>query len=174
MKRAEKSNRDHCQIRPAESTDAAALSAIAMRSKAYWGYDDAFMDRCRAELSWSPAEISAPQFDFHVCWLEGAPIAFYGLESVDCALTELEALFVEPQYIGTGIGRMMIEHAKLRAAARGSIRMVIQGDPHAAAFYEAAGAVLRGSRESSSIPGRHLPLYELALNSRTDDMENTK
>ena len=41
--------------------------------------------------------------------------------------------------------------------------MVIHGDPHAAAFYEASGAVEIGRVESQSIPGRLLPLYEIDL-----------
>jgi hypothetical protein len=33
---------------------------------------------------------------------------------------------------------------------------------HAAGFYAAIGARAIGSRESASIPGRELPLYELS------------
>jgi hypothetical protein len=37
-------------IREAVSSEAALLSALAMRSKAYWGYSSDFMEKCRAEL----------------------------------------------------------------------------------------------------------------------------
>ena len=174
MKRTDGSNPQRCQIRAAEGGDAVALSVLAMRSKAHWGYDDEFMSQCRSELTWPPEQIDAPQFDFQVCWLEKAPIAFYALERIDSKVTELEALFVEPQYIGKGIGRMMLQHAKARAASQGASRMVIQGDPNAASFYEKAGALLNGSRESSSIPGRQLPLYELNLSPQIDDTETGK
>jgi hypothetical protein len=44
----------------------------------------------------------------------------------------------------------------------GARTLVIQGDPNAAAFYAAAGALLVGERPSASSAGRALPLYELA------------
>jgi hypothetical protein len=37
-------------IRPAQADEVEALTALALRSKAHWGYDDAFMEACRAEL----------------------------------------------------------------------------------------------------------------------------
>jgi hypothetical protein len=36
------------RIRPARPDEATDLSALAMRSKAYWGYDDDFLRACRA------------------------------------------------------------------------------------------------------------------------------
>jgi hypothetical protein len=42
------------RIRPAEPVDAAALSELALSSKAVWGYDAAFLAACRAELTVRP------------------------------------------------------------------------------------------------------------------------
>ena len=47
------------RIRRARGREAAALSALAMRSKAHWGYDAAFMAACRAELTLTPEGIAA-------------------------------------------------------------------------------------------------------------------
>ena len=44
---------------------------------------------------------------------------------------------------------------------------MIQGDPNASKFYEAAGARLVGTRESGSVPGRDLPLYEIDIGTST-------
>ena len=44
--------------------------------------------------------------------------------------------------------------------------MLIQGDPHADAFYCAMGARKIGSKASESIPGRELPLYNIDLTVR--------
>jgi len=145
-----------------------------MRSKAYWGYDEEFMSLCRSELTRSPEQISAPRFDFQVCWFDNEPVAFYALERINADVAELEAMFVEPQHIGSGIGRLMIEHAKARAKTQGLKRMIIQGDPHADSFYRAAGAQQCGSRPSCSIPGRQLPLYELTLDIRKTDTVDGK
>ena len=44
-------------IRRAARHEAGALSRLAMRSKASWGYDADFMERCRPELTVSEAHI---------------------------------------------------------------------------------------------------------------------
>jgi len=36
-------------LRPAVRAEADALSQLGLRSKAYWGYDEAFIEACRAE-----------------------------------------------------------------------------------------------------------------------------
>ena len=56
-----------------------------------------------------------------------------------------------------------IAYAIRRAREAGKRRIVIQGDPNAAGFYRAAGAVPDGERESDSIPGRYLPLFVIEL-----------
>jgi GNAT superfamily N-acetyltransferase len=134
-----------------------------MRSKAYWGYTEEFMLACRDELSHSPEQIEAPDFLFKVAEVAGAVAAFYALARISSPDVELEALFVEPDHIARGIGRALIEDAKKTAASLGAKRLVIQGDPHAERFYRAAGGTVTGERESSSIPGRFLPVFTIEL-----------
>ena len=43
-------------LRAARPEEAAAISALALRSKAHWGYDEAFLAACRAELTWTAAQ----------------------------------------------------------------------------------------------------------------------
>ena len=45
-------------LRRANPEDAAALTALAFRSKASNGYDRAFMEACRAELTYSAATMA--------------------------------------------------------------------------------------------------------------------
>lgn len=149
------------RIRPARVDEAGALSALAIRSKAVWGYSDAFMAACRAELTLAPDDIAArPTF---VAEHGGRVVGFYALGPLGDGRVELDMLFVEPDAIGAGHGRALIEHARRTARESGYATMVIQGDPHAARFYEAAGATRVGERPSRSIPGRALPLFELVL-----------
>lgn len=157
------SSQEAFKIRLARPDEAGLLSALALRSKAHWGYSEEFMAACRDELTYAAEQIDAPQFTFCVCTVEDTVVGFHALErlSPDCA--ELEALFVEPEYIGQGVGRALIEHAKDYARQRGSSSLVIQGDPNAEKFYLAAGAVRSGSKESRSIAGRKLPLFTVNL-----------
>ena len=143
--------------------EAAEISSLAMRSKAHWGYSDEFMSACRAELTYSDAQIDSDDYEFYVCEAEGRITGFYALELLGSIDAELEALFVEPASIGQGFGRILIEHAKARAAALGIKQLIIQGDPNAESFYEAAGGVSVGQRESASIPGRFLPIFRIDL-----------
>jgi len=76
---------------------------------------------------------------------------------------DLDKLFVEPQWIRTGVGRALMAHAIDEARRRGAKRLTILADPYAAGFYERNGARLLGEAPSDAIPGRSLPLYEIRL-----------
>lgn len=133
-----------------------------MRSKAHWGYDEAFMAACRDELSYTPEQLGAG--GFWVGEADGRVCGFYALTKVSPDTLELDALFVDPPCIGCGHGRALMEHAVGELARSGLRRLIIQADPNAAAFYEAAGAECIGERPSDSIEGRVLPLYEIVIN----------
>ena len=154
---------DKCRLRRAGPGDAEALSSLAFRSKASWGYDIEFMKRCRGELSYSAAQIEAPRFRFHVCEIDGELAAFYALELQSETEAELEALFVKPTYIGKGIGKLLVQHVKSEAKILGIRTITIQGDPNADEFYRAIGSTPSGYRESASIPGRFLPVFKLSV-----------
>jgi GNAT superfamily N-acetyltransferase len=87
----------------------------------------------------------------------------YALEQLSPTEVELEALFVRPFFIGKGYGRALMEHAKHKAAEMGATSLIIQGDPNAERFYQAAGGKLVGKRKSESIRGRLLPVFEIDL-----------
>ena len=137
------------------------ISDIAMRSKAYWGYSPEFMEACRVELTYSPSFLS--ENDFFVVKDQQTIVGFYGLVKLSEMQIELEALFIEPDLIGRGLGRLLIEHAFVTAKASGAQEMIIQGDPNAAHFYTKIGGKLISEKESVSIPGRFLPLFSVDL-----------
>ena len=132
-----------------------------MRSKAHWGYSAEFMEACRQELAVSESKLSNKHFHYAVAENQGEIVGYYALERLSGEEFELEALFVEPKHIGSGVGRALIGHAKNRAAANGGRTLIIQGDPHAEKFYRAAGGKRTGERESASIPGRFLPVFSI-------------
>ncbi len=151
------------KIRQADSNESTVLSALAMDSKAYWGYSVEFMEACRDELSVPDENLRSKKFTCMVAELEDEIVGFYCLEQITLSRMELDAMFVAPTHIGTGIGRMLMEHAKNTAEEKGANSILIQGDPNAEKFYRAAGAQLVGERESESIPGRYLPLFTISL-----------
>jgi len=150
-------------IRAARVEEAIRLSDLAFRSKAHWGYDDVFMAACRAELEVDLRHIDDPACLCYVAETGDGVSGYYTAIPIAEDACELEALFVEPSCIGAGIGRALLMHAVQTLRDRGVRRLVIQGDPHATPFYLACSAKPVGERESTSIPGRMLPLFEIDL-----------
>ncbi|MFJ3792106.1 GNAT family N-acetyltransferase [Kitasatospora sp. NPDC090091] len=148
------------RIRPARPEEAALLSAIALRSKAYWGYDEAFMAACREELTLDPAAIERRRTA--VAEADGRVLGFVTLVGAP-PQGELGMLFVDPDSIGRGVGRRLVDHVRERAGVLGFRRLTIDADPNAEPFYLAMGATRIGTTPSESIPGRELPLLALEI-----------
>ena len=141
-------------IRKALQTESLLLSEIALASKAYWGYSEEFMLACRDELNVTTDKLSSETFTYYVCESTAEVIGYYALEKLNPKEAELEALFVKPRYIGTGVGRSLMDHALNYAKSCGFNTLKILSDPNAEKFYLASGAVREGEVESESIEGR--------------------
>jgi len=151
----------------ARPSDAQIISALAIRSKAHWGYDEKFMNSCITELSHSAKDIQNGNYHFIVLKVQkkgkSKIVGFYKLENIDSKEILLEALFIDADEIGNGYGKMLFEHAKLAAVKHGASSLILQSDPHAEGFYQAQGMQVIGKEESESIPGRFLSTFKLAL-----------
>jgi GNAT superfamily N-acetyltransferase len=148
---------DQVVLRPGRPDEADELLELAIRSKAVWGYDASFLDACRDELRLGRSGFA----DGRVVVAAAADETLLGYSRFSRGAGgegELDALFVDPSAIGTGVGgrlfRDVVEHA--RRVGVGSFR--IEADPNAAAFYEHMGAVPVGTTPSGSIAGRVLPV----------------
>lgn len=148
-------------IRPARPGEAALLSELALRSKGHWGYDAAFLESCREELTLGEAAVR------RTCVAEvgGAVVGFGTVEGAP-PVGEIGMLFVDPVAIGQGVGRALLTHLVDLAAVAGFARLRIEADPYAEAFYLAQGAVRVGEIASGSVAGRVLPLLELDVGDR--------
>ena len=98
-----------------------------------------------------------------VAILEDEIVGFYSLENFSGVEIELAALFVDPDYIGTGVGRALMTSAKRHAVKLGAQKINVQADPNIEKFYLSAGGMKTGSKESESIPGRFLPTFQILL-----------
>ncbi|WP_433258897.1 GNAT family N-acetyltransferase [Streptosporangium sp. CA-135522] len=147
-------------IRAARADEAELLSELAIRSKAYWGYDEAFMAACRDELIIPASEVE--KLRTTVAEHDGRILGFATLEG-NPPEGALGMLFVEPDAIGQGVGRCLFEHATAAAASLGFARLTIDADPNAETFYLAMGATHIGATPSDSIPGRMLPLLAITI-----------
>ena len=141
-------------IRRAEAADAAALTSLALMSKAVWGYDAAFMAACRSELTVEAADVLAdPTFAIEH---ERRILGFYQLRrrGIDA---DVRLFFVAPEAMRSGLGRPLWAHLERTAGALGATRLEVDSDPHAEGFYRAMGMRRSGRASSGSIAGRMLP-----------------
>ncbi len=148
-------------IRPARSDEVARLTQLVFESKRFWGYDDAFMERCRPELMVHASDVVAGNVYVATDEHDDA-LGVYVVKARGEEEAELDALFVAPSHVGTGVGAALLAHAMGRARDHGFVRLRLESDPFAASFYERQGATLIGTATSSST-GRKLPRYEFRL-----------
>ena len=67
-------------IRRALSNESEVLTEIAFNSKAYWGYDDEYMDMCRNDLIIHPEELD--EYIVNVLEVNQEVFGFYELRGV--------------------------------------------------------------------------------------------
>jgi GNAT superfamily N-acetyltransferase len=146
------------RLRSALPREADEISALARHSKGYWGYDRKVLDRMRDMLTMSVGQIRDGLVV--VAERDSALLGYYQLggEPPD---GELMDMFIEPAVIGTGLGRILWEHAVRSAIERGFHSLTLESDPHAEPFYLRMGAERIGEREVA--PGRVLPLMRTTL-----------
>jgi GNAT superfamily N-acetyltransferase len=147
------------EIRRADLSDADTLTALCMKSKAHWGYDAAFMAKIESSFV-----ITA---DYILNWpvyvlVEGsAAIGFYGFRDIDNQ-PFLCDIWLEPSYIGNGLGKLLWQHAMETARGAGYDHFFIESDPNAEGFYLRMGAKCIGTIKSEAT-GRTLPLLEMQV-----------
>lgn len=147
------------QFRRATVDDQELLTALSLRSKAYWGYDAEFMESCAPALT--PGEEYLRDWPVYILLRSGTPAGFYGFWRVSGEVF-LYDMFVEPHLIGKGLGRRLWEHCVTTAKAEGYPYFLIESDPYAEIFYLHMGARRIGGILSEAT-GRTLPLMRFDL-----------
>jgi GNAT superfamily N-acetyltransferase len=147
-------------FRSAAGRDFKPLCELAFKSKGYWGYSAEFMARWKAAFSLTPEECDSGLTG--AVEHEGKLVGFYRLQG-KAPQGKLLSLFVSPEHIGKGVGRMLFEQAKLQAQKVGMTSLIIESDPNAKDFYTRLGAVVTGTKKSVLWPGLELPVLTVSL-----------
>jgi mycothiol synthase len=79
----------------------------------------------------------------------------------------LDGLFVEPERMRGGVGRLLVEDAKAIAWAHGAARIDVVANPQAVAFYDAVGFVPAGEAQTRFGPAARMSLATLTWRSLT-------
>jgi GNAT superfamily N-acetyltransferase len=140
-------------VRQARLEELPGLSELCLRSKAVWGYDQAFLEACRSELTLRPEELRTTLVA--VAESESGVAGVVQIKVAD-AEVDLLKLFIEPRKLRSGIGSFLFSWAIEQAKSMGATRLLIESDPDAASFYRGIGAYDVGVAPSGSIPGRFL------------------
>jgi ribosomal protein S18 acetylase RimI-like enzyme len=149
-------------IRKAVDDDTDALSDLAHRAKAHWGYPASWMRHWDAQLTILPGYLET-----HDVWIAEVDGAIVGM----CALEDrhdhwnLEHVWVDPAVHGRGIGRALVVQALDDARSRHGGIVELLADPYASGFYVRLGARHAGD-VPAPMPGardRVLPRYEFDL-----------
>jgi N-acetylglutamate synthase-like GNAT family acetyltransferase len=150
---------DRLKIRRASADDAAALTALAIRSKRHWGYDDSLIELWRDDLTFTPEAIARKTV--LVAEHRGRMLGIVGVDTAG-PTAELEDLWIEPDVMGRGLGRRLFYEGLDLARAAGARTLSIVSDPNAEEFYLRMGA-RRVDLVPSRPDGRTLPRLELPI-----------
>jgi GNAT superfamily N-acetyltransferase len=138
------------RIRNASESEASVLEALQRRSSDVW-------EEYREQLAAHPDAIEFPQEFIDHGWARVAVLADdtpVGLSVVipdQVGAHELDGLFVEPDHMGRGIGRSLVEDACDRAREKGAHRLEVTVGP-AQAFYEKLGFHVAGTVQTRFAP----------------------
>jgi len=131
------------RIRDALTDEASALEALQRRSSDVW-------EEYRAQLAANQDAIEPP----HLAIAEGRVrvavdasqrrLGFSVMTPVEDGRCELDDLFVEPDSMGLGVGRLLVDDVASRAAAAGASHVDVIANPNALGFYERVGFRARG------------------------------
>ncbi|MFB7157361.1 GNAT family N-acetyltransferase [Lysinibacillus sp. NPDC056232] len=145
-------------IRSAKVQDCHLLSHLAYKSKAYWGYTEDFLQQCIGDLTVTKEYIEKNQV--FVMESDNKIVAFYSFTINEM---KLDALFIAPDYIGKGFGRIIWDHLLNKAKELGISEFTLESEPNAEGFYLKMGAKKTGTTPSIMFPDRHLPLMKVKV-----------
>ncbi len=146
--------------RIATACDCESLTQLCFRSKQSNGYDDAFMEACREELTITPATLAENE-----CWVAHTEhtLCGCGCLSITAALSrgEISLFFIDPDWQRQGVGTLLWHTLQERARHHQLKELWLDADPSAQEFYSSLGFRVVGQSASGSIVGRYLPKMQL-------------
>jgi len=150
-------------ITRSRSSQSERLTEIAHAAKRHWGYPERWMELWKGALTITPEYIS--NNGVYSATDGEEVVGFYAL-IISGDKATLDHLWVDPKYIGRGLGKALFNHAVENAADHHVSVIEVESDPNAEGFYKHMGA-RRIGETSSELDGqeRVLPLLSLEIRS---------
>ena len=143
------------RVRPVEPVDHERLRELTFESKAHWGYDQDFVRGWAEGLSFESEQ------ERWVAEVDGMIVAWTALIPPADGVSVLDDLWVDPAWLGRGIGGWLFRLAAERARELGARRLEWGAEPNAVGFYEKLGG--RKLRDHVTEWGRVAPWMGLDL-----------
>jgi GNAT superfamily N-acetyltransferase len=150
-------------IEKAQRNDDKILTEITKKSKAFWGYSDEQIEIWSEFLTVSTTYIETNSV--YKLVVEDKIVGYYSFLYQDKQTIKLDNLFVLPEFIRKGFGRILMNDFLTNVKKITEInKIILNSEPNAEMFYAKLGFVKVGQIETS-IEGRYLPIMELNLTS---------
>src|SRR5262245_23535816 len=144
-------------IRDALPDEASALEALQRRASDVW-------EEYRAQLAAHPDAIAPPHRAIAegrvrvAADASGRPLGFSVVQPVEDGRCELDDLFVEPDWMRRGVGRLLVDDVGARAAAAGASYVDVIANPNALGFYSRLGFEETGAASTRFGSARRMTL----------------
>ncbi len=146
------------KIEKAIESDHLILTEITKKSKAFWGYSDEQLKIWENNLTISY------QYIFKNATFKlvenGVIIGYYSFVKNDNNTIYLDNLFILPENINQGLGKLLVKDFLKRVENKGFEKIYLHSDPNAEKFYSKLGFLKVGEFETS-IKNRYLPIMEM-------------
>lgn len=139
----------------AVNEDLATLNALALRSKAHWGYPTAWLEHWRGDMEIHPSDLESWTI---VVMQNASQIVGFSAVEEQATCYELHHLWLKPEAIGQGLGRQLLAYT-LSHYCINPLPVRVVADPNAEGFYQRFGFETVGQLESWPA-GRFLPIME--------------
>jgi GNAT superfamily N-acetyltransferase len=148
------------RIRPARPSEEGRLREIAAAAKGHWGYDPVLVRRWASSI-----DFSAAAQETYVATAAGRAVAWAAIDPRGDVIW-LADLWVEPAWMGKGVGTLLYRRCAGRARELGGRTMEWEAEPNSVGFYERVGGRYLRDGEPGEW-GRVLPVMGVDLTGRT-------
>jgi GNAT superfamily N-acetyltransferase len=151
------------KLEKANSNDNEVLTAITKKSKAHWGYSEEQIEIWSELLTISPTYIETKSV--YKLVIDAKTVGYYSFFYEDEHTIKLDNLFILPEYIGKGFGRILMNDFLILVNGTSVNKVILDSEPNAEMFYAKLGFVKVGEIETS-IKNRYLSIMELKISKK--------
>lgn len=153
------------EIIKAEITDHEILTEITKKSKAYWGFSEDILNEWKPLLTVTKDYIQKNNVFKRVD--SEKVIGYYSYFSADENTIKLDNLFIRPEFIGRGFGKILMNDFLKNIMRSGIKKVILDAEPNVEKFYKSFGFETVGQLESS-MKDRYLPIMELQIQNNSN------